>query len=155
MFKLWLNHGDRPSDQSYEYIVVPPTTTEELEQIDAKNNVEIISNTAEIQAVFHSGLKICQAVFYKSGEVRISGQLKLKSDAPGLVMLKMAGEKVKQISVLDPNREMDKMHLSISERIEKDGDTFRSHWNEEEKISELSIQLPCGVYAGQSVNIEF
>ena len=69
-------------------------------------------------------------------------------------MIKMDKEKVKEISVSDPNRELDKMHLSISERIEKDGDTFRSRWNEEEKISELSIQLPRGVYAGQSVTIE-
>ena len=61
---------------------------------------------------------------------------------------------MKEISISDPNRELDKMHLSISERIEKEWDTFSSRWNEEEKVSELSIQLPRGVYAGQSVTIE-
>ena len=106
VFKLWINHGERPSDQSYQYIVVPATTVEKLELNTSRNNVSILSNTPEIQAVKHSGLKMCQAVFYKAGEIQVTDRIKLKCDCPGIVMLKAEGGNITQISVSDPNREL-------------------------------------------------
>jgi len=154
VFKLWLDHGERPSDKTYEYIVVPATSTEKLKQKSSKKNITIISNTPEIQAVKHSGLEICQAVFYKSGEVQITEKLKLACDNPGIVMIKTNGNKVTEISVADPNRELSKMHLSISSKIEKSGKNFKAAWNEKEKTSELTIDLTQGNYAGESVTIQ-
>ena len=155
VFKLWVSHGERPSDQSYQYIVVPATSVEELEQNTSKNNVSILSNTPELQAVKHSGLKMCQAVFYKAGEVQITDRIKLKCDCPGMVMLKAEGESISQITVSDPNRELGKIHLSISSKIEKSGDNFKAVWNEKEKATEIAIELPQDNYAGQSVTIYF
>lgn len=154
VFKLWLDHGKRPSEESYEYIVVPATSIEKLEQNSSKNNVTVISNTAEIQAVKHSGLNMWQMVFYKSGEVQIANNLKLICDNPGIVMLKAEGQKITEITVADPNRELGKMHLSISARIEKEGENFNAVWNEKEKNTQLVIDLPQDVYAGQSVTIK-
>ncbi len=153
VFKLWINHGERPSDQSYQYIVVPATSVEELEQNTSNNNVTILSNTADLQAVRHSGLRMCQAVFYKAGEVQITGRIKLTCDGPGMVMLKAEGGNISQISVSDPNRELGKIHLSISSKIEKTGDNFEAVWNEKEKLTEIAIDLPQDNYAGQSVTI--
>ncbi len=153
VFKLWINHGERPSDQSYQYIVVPATTVEELEQNTLKDNVSILSNTPELQAVKHSGLKMCQAVFYKAGEVQVTDKIKLKCDCPGIVLLKAEGENITQISVSDPNRELDKIHLSISSKIEKAGENFKTVWNEKEGVTEFTIDLPHDNYAGQSVTI--
>jgi len=154
VFKLWLDHGERPSDKTYEYIVVPATTIEKLESNTSKNNITVISNTPEIQAVKHAGLEICQVVFYKSGEVQITEKLELACDNPGIVMIKTNGNKVTEISVADPNRELSKMHLSISSKIEKGGKNFKAAWNEKEKISELTIDLTQGNYAGKSVTIQ-
>jgi chondroitin AC lyase len=154
VFKLWLDHGERPSDKSYEYIVVPATSTEKLEQNSSKGNITIISNTPEIQVVKHAGLEICQAVFYKAGEVQITENLKLICDNPGIVMVKTNGGEVTEISVADPNRELGKMHLSISSKIEKTGENFKAVWNKKEKISELTIDLLQGNYAGKSVTIQ-
>ena len=153
VFKLWINHGERSSDQSYQYIVVPATTVDELEQNTSKNNVSILSNTPEIQAVKHAGLKMCQAVFYKAGEVQVTDKIKLKCDCPGIVLLKAEGENITQISVSDPNRELDKIHLSISSKIEKAGENFKTVWNEKEGVTEFAIDLPQDNYAGQSVTI--
>ncbi len=154
VFKLWLNHGKKPSDETYEYIVVPATSVEKLVQMDSKENIAIISNTPEIQAVKNTGLKMCQAVFYKAGEVQVTSNLKLVCDNPGIVILKMDGEKVAQISVADPNRELSKMHLSISTRINKAGENFSTIWNEKEQVTEISIKLPKDNYAGSSVTIK-
>ncbi len=119
VFKLWLNHGERPSEESYEYIVVPATSVEKMEQNNSKNNVVILSNTPEIQAVKNTALNICQLVFYKAGLIQISDELTLVSDNPGIIMLKMEGEKISEISVSDPNRDLGKFHFSVSEKNSK------------------------------------
>ena len=46
------------------------------------------------------------------------------------VMLKIDGERITEISVSDPNREHTKFHLSVSAKIEKQGENFVIVWNE-------------------------
>lgn len=154
IFKLWLAHGERPSDETYGYIVVPATSIKKLEQNSSKENIEIILNAPEIQAVKHSGLNICQVVFYKAGKVDVSDKIVMKSDSPGIVMIKTDGEKVTEISVADPNRELGKMHISVSAKIEKTGENFNAIWNNKTEMSEVSIDLPQGNYAGKSVTVK-
>src|SRR5690606_18198108 len=153
-FKLWLNHGERPSEESYEYIVVPATSVEKMEQNTSKNNVVILSNTSEIQAVNNTALNICQVVFYKAGHIKISEKLDLVSDNPGIIMLKMDGENISEISVSDPNRDLGKFHFSVSEKIQKRGENYVTRWNEKDEFSEITIDLPSGNYTGQSVTIK-
>src|SRR5690606_16844154 len=38
VFKLWIDHGKRPSDATYEYMVVPATTVDKLKQNTSRNN---------------------------------------------------------------------------------------------------------------------
>ncbi|MCF6358677.1 MAG: polysaccharide lyase beta-sandwich domain-containing protein [Draconibacterium sp.] len=154
VFKLWLNHGERPSNETYQYIVVPATSIEKMEQNASKNNVVVLLNTDEIQAVKHLGLNRVEAVFYKAGEIQLSEKLKLFCDNPGIVMIKMEGEKVTEISVSDPNRELAKMHLFLSSKIERTGENYMSVWNEKLGMSKISIDLPQAVYAGKSVTIK-
>ncbi len=154
VFKLWLDHGKRPSDESYSYMVVPATSVAKMEQNISKNNVVILSNTPEIQAVVNKSLQICQVVFYKAGEIQISEKLKIVSENPGIVMLKMKQEEISEISVSDPNRELEKFHISVSARVEKVSEDFHSVWNETEKASEITIDLPQTNYAGESVTVK-
>lgn len=153
VFKLWIDHGAAPSDGTYEYIVVPATTVHLLKSEYSKKTVNIISNTPEVQAVSHRGLQLHQVVFYKSGIVKLPGSVDLACSSPGIVMLKMEGSRVIEICVSDPSRELDKMLVSISEKIEKGGERFSVHWNEQDKMSEITIDLPKGNYTGQSVTI--
>ncbi|MDP4679811.1 MAG: polysaccharide lyase beta-sandwich domain-containing protein, partial [Cyclobacteriaceae bacterium] len=99
VFEAWIDHGKRPSEQTYEYIVVPATSIEELEGNRSKNNIKILSNTPELQAVSHSGLNMCEAVFYQAGEVQITNDLKLTCDSPGIVIVKTDGRNILEISV--------------------------------------------------------
>ena len=154
VFKLWLNHGERPSEASYEYIVVPATSVEKMEQNISRNNVVILSNTPEIQAVKNTALNICQVVFYKAGHIKISEKLDLVSDNPGIIMLKMKGENINEISVSDPNRDLGKFHFSVSEKIQRQGEIYVTRWNEKDEFSEFTIDLPSGNYTGQSVTIK-
>ncbi len=152
VFKLWIDHGTQPTNASYQYIVVPATTEQEMDK--AGQQVKILSNTLEIQAVKHSGLNICQIVFYTSGEMKVSENLTIGMDSPGTVMVKTDGTAVKQISVADPSRKLGKIHLTVSGKFEKTGSNFKSVWNKEKGTSVISIDLPQTVYAGKSVTIE-
>jgi chondroitin AC lyase len=148
-----LDHGVAPSDATYEYIVVPVTSVEKLTDGVSKNNITILSNTPEIQAVQHNGLNIGQIVFYKSGGVKLKDGLVIHSDSPGILMLKMEDGKIAEISVSDPGRVLRKFHFTISSRFEKEGKNFKALWNEASKLSEVSVDLPEGVYAGKSITI--
>jgi chondroitin AC lyase len=155
VFKLWLDHGDQPIEASYAYIVVPATTIDHLTQATSKNNIAILENTPYIQAVMHNALNMIQLVFYKAGEVEIAEGLVLRSENPGIIILKMEGRDVKQISVSDPNRELGTYRLSISSKLEKNGEKIEASWSEQKGMSEIDIMLPQGNYAGKSVSIDF
>ncbi len=152
VFKLWLDHGQQPRNASYQYIVVPATTEQEMDK--AGQQIAILSNTPEIQAVKHTGLNICQAVFYTSGEIKVADNLIIGMDSPATVMVKTDGSSIKQISVADPSRKLGKIHITVSQKMEKSGENFRSSYNEKKRVTEISIDLPQTVYAGQSVTIE-
>ncbi len=154
VFKIWLDHGNRPSDESYEYIVVPATTIDEMEREVSKINVKILSNTPEIQAVKNTELGICQAVFYEAGELNVSDNFKLVTDNPGMVMLKMDGDRVTGISVSDPNREQGYFHLAISQKVTNPGQYLNALWDEKEGMTHITIRLPQKNYTGSSVTIK-
>lgn len=154
VFKLWIDHGKKPSEEKYEYIVIPATTVGQMENNRSKYNITVLSNTPEIQAVKHKGLNLYQAVFYKAGEIQLSENLKLISDSPGIVMLKTDREKITEISVADPNRELIKMHLSISSKFESTDENLNLNWVEEKGMSEISINLPQGNYTGSSISVK-
>lgn len=154
VFKLWIDHGNRPGNGVYQYIVMPGV---KLEQMSAgiQNNLRILSNTSSIQAVHHSGVQISQVVFYKAGTITLPGDLILSAANPGIVMVKTEGPKVVEISVADPNRELTKFHFSLSSRIGKVSDQFNAAWNAGTGMTDICVSLPEGVYQGQSVILSF
>ena len=153
VFKLWIDHGTQPTDASYQYIVVPATNEKELEA-QGNRSISILANSTDIQAVTNLNLGISQIVFYTSGKVKLSPELTIGIDSPGLVMVKTEGSKLKSITVADPSRKLAKIHLSVSAEISKTGNSFQSVWDKDKQISEIAIELPQTVYAGKSVTIE-
>ncbi len=165
VFKLWIDHGERPQgrlgglrnesmiakDVKYQYIVVPNT---DLEDMDDKRGLEIIANNRLIQAVMHTELGICQIIFYQAGELRISDNLVISLASPGAVMLKIADDGIKEISVADPTRKLSRMLMKISGNIDtSDKDNLMSVYNRATAMSDIAIDLPTGFYTGQSVTI--
>ena len=86
--------------------------------------------------------------------VQISNDFKIGIDSPGLVMVKTEGTRLKTITVADPSRKLSRIHLTITNRIEKKGANFNTFWNSEKGISEMTIDLPQTVHAGKSVTVE-
>ncbi len=153
VFKLWIDHGSRPQNAGYAYVVIPSTTEKEMENQPGRD-IRILANTTEIQAVQNNGLNISQVIFYTSGEIMLFEKLKIGMESPGVVMVKTEGAAFKQITVADPSRKLGKIHLTVTAKIENNGANYKSVWNADKQISEIAIDLPQTVYAGKSVTIE-
>jgi chondroitin AC lyase len=155
VFMMWFNHGDRPKNASYHYIVVPNVTERELDETAKSNrNIKILSNTAEIQAVKHSKLEISQFVFYKAGEVEISNNTKVKMGSQGMAMIKMKGNKIEELSVSDPSRKLTRITMTVSGVYNSKGDSFFTKPNNSKNNTLVLVDLPHGVYVGKSVTVE-
>ena len=154
VFMLWFDHGERPQNASYQYIVVPDITEQELQKTSNSNRwIEILSNTSEIQAVSHKKLEICQIAFYQAGEIEISAASKVRMDSQGMAMIKMDGDDIKEITVSDPSRKLSRLVITIPGIYNSNEDNLMAFPNIDQKETMMLIDLPQGVYAGKSVTI--
>ncbi|MCK5277114.1 MAG: chondroitin lyase, partial [Cyclobacteriaceae bacterium] len=153
---LWFNHGNRPRNASYQYIVVPDVSEQELMETGSNNrDIEIISNTSEIQAVKNNKLGICQIAFYKSGEVEISNGLKVRMDSQGMAMLTMRGNRIEKLTISDPSRKLSRILITVPDIYNITGDNFIVFPDSEQNNTLIVVDLPQGVFTGKSVVINF
>lgn len=102
-FMAYLNHGTKPTDGSYAYIVYPGRTAAETEAYAAANEIEILSNTPDIQAVRHNGLKLTQISFYEPGELNVGNGESISVDFPCVVMVDESEERAKISAAVTDN----------------------------------------------------
>lgn len=88
VFIVGIDHGLSPEGASYQYIILPRTTEEELAAYAAEPKAQVIANTGDLQAVWHSDLQILQAAFYKAGSVTTPTGLTLSVSEPTAVMVR-------------------------------------------------------------------
>ncbi|PHN04494.1 polysaccharide lyase family 8 super-sandwich domain-containing protein [Flavilitoribacter nigricans] len=151
VFKLWVDHGSRPGNESYAYTVLPAVDEKTAADYQRDPQVEILSNTPDLQAVRHQGLQLIQAVFYKSGTLSLGDKLQVRMDGPGMIMLQLAGGKINEISVADPSRKFRTMRFDISAPVITDHPKVRTDRNTSKGKTTFTIELPQDGYAGQSV----
>ncbi|MCY1719030.1 polysaccharide lyase beta-sandwich domain-containing protein [Prolixibacteraceae bacterium Z1-6] len=154
VFKLWLDHGERPSDESYQYMVVPAVGLGELQNTSFNNKVKVLVNSPKLQAVWQKELQMCQAIFYQQGKLEINENIKLECATPGVFIVRTDGNKISEITVSDPARKNARMFVSIPQKVAVKAENFVALWNEDTQMSDLIIKLPGGNYAGDSVTIE-
>lgn len=155
VFKVWFDHGSKPTNASYQYIVVPGVTAQQLEASSSSNRgIEILANTADLQAVKHTQLKIVQSTFYKAGEIEIEKGRKLKMDSQGMALLKMKGERLQELTVADPSRKLSRMVVTVSGIYKNKGEGFIALPDISQNQTIFLIDLPQGVYLGKSLTMK-
>lgn len=105
---LWFDHGANPSGATYAYLLLPNATAE---QTAAYSGVEVLANTADVQAV-HAGRggqghRLFAATFWAAGGV--GG---VTASAPCAVLVRRAGDRV-SVAVSDPSRTVDSVTLTL------------------------------------------
>ena len=109
--ELWLSHGVNPTGGAYSYVLLPSKTAEETSRYAENPDIEILSNTAEIQAVREKTLGITGIVFRKAGTFR-----NITADKPMIVMVR---EKDGQtaISASDPTHKLDSAKITVNKAL--------------------------------------
>ncbi|MEX2396918.1 MAG: polysaccharide lyase family 8 super-sandwich domain-containing protein, partial [Balneolales bacterium] len=155
VFNLGFSHGRSPNNASYEYIVVPDVSEQKLRETSSNNrNIEILSNTPEIQAVKNNKLGLYQIAFYKSGEVEIGNGSKVRMDSQGMAMLKMQGNQIEELTISDPSRKLSRISVTVPGIYDASGENFVAIPNESQSNTLILIELPQDVYHGKSVTIK-
>jgi chondroitin AC lyase len=154
VFTLWVDHGIKPQNSGYEYIVIPATNASALDQYDKSSDIIILSNSSLVQAVQHRGIGRTYIVFYQDGLIKLSGGLVISAQSPCMVMIKTNGTTIQTMTVSDPSRKLKSLQLSVNARIAGTGNKWRSKWNKAKKVSVIDIELPAEGFAGQSVVLE-
>jgi chondroitin AC lyase len=155
VFNLWFDHGRRPAGASYQYIVVPDVTEQALDASSRNNrSIEVLSNTAGVQAVRQGTLGLVQAAFYQAGTLEVAPGVSLRLDSPGMAMLKMEGGRLRELTLADPSRKLSRLLVTVSGVYKAQGEHFRTLVDEQQKSTLFIVDLPQGVYLGKSVPLK-
>lgn len=113
IFTIGFDHGMKPKEASYAYIVVPGmNSSKEIKKYINKGNIEIMENSPEVQAVRHSKLDIMGIVFYKAGTFS-DKTITVETDKPCAILLKNIKSKNPVIHIADPGQKREKINISI------------------------------------------
>ncbi len=154
VFTLWLDHGKKPASASYAYIIVPGISSSSLELYSKTKNIVILENSTKIQAVQSKSLNISEVVFYQPGNIKLGNNLIIASDSPCILMVKLKGRTIDEISVSDPTEKLSSLRLSVNVPVNASAN-WHWIWNKEKKESTISIDLPKAEKAGKTVVMEF
>lgn len=151
VFTLWVDHGVRPQESKYQYIVVPAVGSAALDRYVRNSPVVILENSPSLQAVWHKELNRAQVVFYNPGKIKVNDRMTIAAAQPCIAMVKTNGENLVELAIADPTHSMERAELRVSALIEGSGDQWKAEWDKKNKESIIEIDLPRDEYAGQSV----
>lgn len=110
VLSIWIDHGKDPRNGSYQYIILPASSSEKVKQFDT-DQISIISNTKQLQAVTIGN--ITYAAAYPLIDMVLMEGVHLKSTNTGLFMIEKEDEHVK-ITIVDPTQTQEQMDISIN-----------------------------------------
>ncbi|MBB5066321.1 polysaccharide lyase family 8 super-sandwich domain-containing protein [Granulicella mallensis] len=132
VFNLWIDHGPKPRNATYQYTVMPGATVEQTEEESTHPSVLVLSNTDDLQAVFVPRLKLLSIVVRKQGAL----------DTP-----------LGRISVSEPSAVMIKEDVSGYEITAANPANQPLSFRVTIGVHEAKIELPGGSEAGSSVSV--
>jgi chondroitin AC lyase len=154
VFKLWIDHGLKPINSGYQYIVVPSVSEKDLLDNPGNRGIEVLANNNRVQAVRHALQNMIQAVFYSPGLINTSDGLILGAESPGIILISSESGKISSITVSDPSRQQSSFSFSVNRIIDSSGDFYSIKPEPDKSISRVVITLPVNEHAGKSVTIK-
>ncbi len=130
VFDLWIDNGKSPQNASYEYTIFPDVNVHEVEQRAKSTDVAVLSNTAEIQAVYNLRLKLAEIAFRKPGWLKTPvGEVKADH---ACLLLVTRGRHEWKVTASNPENQSLILSVAVQEKS-------------------ITIGLPGGNFAGSSV----
>jgi chondroitin AC lyase len=113
VFTIGLEHGSRPSDATYAYIVLPAVSTpDEVRRYLRRSDIRILSNTACAQIVEHRRLGLTQMICYEPGTYVAAGR-EVTVDKPCALMLLTNDKNDLTLHVADPGQTRSLIHVEV------------------------------------------
>jgi len=155
LFTLGLEHGQRPSDETYIYAVLPGISKEELETrwsgpTGGELGRRVIVNTKSLQAVQDPERNLIQAVFWRAGELITPEGERISVSEPCALQIRMVGERETRrilLTVSLPDQRIETLQIRLNRWLQCDGCARSSQKRE----TTLLVQLPQGTLAGSSL----
>ena len=111
-FEARIEHGKNPTDATYSYIIIPYATEEQLDAYCKSPDVEIISNTAALQAAREKNIGMTAMVFHEAGKCEY-----ISVNKPCMVVLTEEKGEL-EIGVTDPTHELEELKVTVSAKLE-------------------------------------
>ena len=137
VFKAWIDHGVRPKNATYAYVVYPGTS--KYSPTESKM-INVLANTEHLQAVSHQGLGIVQMVVYYPGTYEVA-DVKLTVDKPAIIQL-IKKDNTYELAIVDP---LQIPNNKIQVNLETKGNA---------KKHTLLVDMPTGTHCGSTKVIE-
>nr|MBI1231003.1 chondroitin lyase [Cytophagales bacterium] len=148
----YFDHGIRPEDAGYAYLVAPRVSQEELASL-SRSGLRILANNTRQQAVFHPALEQTQVVFYEAGSLELADGSKVTVDQPGILLINQDGKSIDTLTIADPLRSQENFVLHLPGRYEGSSNEVKAVWDRRKNTTSIHVKLPQGVYAGKSVTV--
>ena len=137
VFKMWFDHGVDPLNATYAYIVWPGISKKEM-KMDKLNEIKILANNSNMQAVKQEELKMIQVVFYEAGTLT-DQSISITVDQPCIVLVKHFDTQNPTIHLADPTQQLKEVNITVYSRLTGRG-------------SKALLLLPKGDFAGATVH---
>lgn len=140
VFTLWFDHGTKPVNADYAYIVVPDIRDAKsaAKQSLLNANIQIMANSDTLQAVYHKGLAILQAISYYPGQTITFSSHQITISTPAAIMLQEQKNGKVKLHIADPTHKLDQVHIHIQGKGTQ---------------TDKTIALPQGNDKGRSVEV--
>lgn len=152
IFSIWLNHGTAPDNATYQYIVAPNKTIQEMESYAQNTGLEIKKNDSKGQIVYSKINNLYAIVMYTAGTINLEKELSLYSDKPCMILLKIKDQKY-TISISDPTYSQQKINISISKILS--GNNAEIALNGNSTNIEFNLPNPNDEYVGNTVTYTY
>lgn len=150
VFSLWLDHGARPQDATYQYAVLPGMTPAQVASYAAQSPLQVLSNTRALQAAHHQHHHLTGLAFYEPGELTLPTGFKVGVDKPCLLLVRRQGTKL-TLTVANPLNEALDVTVAVGALLKGTGAEPVAGT----KASRVRFVLPGGPNAGASLSQQF
>ena len=147
IFQLWFDHGNKPKDATYAYMVFPKATAGNIDKKGSQ--LRIITNTENLQAVKAKDKNLTGIVFYKSGACQISPVHTISTDKPCIVLLNSHSGK-ESVCISDPTQLQTEIKLTVTGKTSfKSGGEIT--FDPAKNLTTILVHMPQGGEAGKTV----
>ena len=149
VFDLWIEQGNVVKNGMYVYVVLPDSERTDLASYDVDTAIEVVQNTATLQAVRQQEIGACGAVFYAPGTLDGGTGWTISVDQPCLLLMREIEDGV-QLTLANPEN----MPLSVVVEVDR-ALVGPGSIPIDATQTQIEITLPDGIMAGQSVILPF